>query len=74
MRDERDGNRWNPARERKFVALAPERVVEVRYDHMDGGFLRHPATFVRWRPDRDAASCRFDQLETPAGVDVAEIL
>jgi ATP-dependent DNA ligase len=74
MRDERDGNRWNPARERKFVALAPERVVEVRYDHMDGGFLRHPATFLRWRPDRDAASCDFGQLQRPQGFDVSEIL
>jgi ATP-dependent DNA ligase len=50
------------------------RVVEVQYDHMDGGFLRHPATFLRWRHDRDAASCGFAQLERPAGVDVAEIL
>jgi ATP-dependent DNA ligase len=71
---ERDGNRWNPAREAKFVPLSPERVVEVRYDHMDGGFLRHPATFLRWRPDRDAASCGFDQLEVAAGVAVDEIL
>jgi ATP-dependent DNA ligase len=71
---ERDGNRWNPAREAKFVPLAPERVVEVRYDHMDGGFLRHPATFLRWRPDRDAASCGFDQLEVAASLDVSEIL
>jgi ATP-dependent DNA ligase len=68
------GNRWNPTRERGFVALAPERVVEVRYDHMDGGFLRHPATFLRWREDRDAASCGFAQLERPAGFDVAGIL
>jgi ATP-dependent DNA ligase len=74
MREQREGNRWNPARERQFVALAPERVVEVRYDHMDGGFFRHPATFLRWREDRDAASCGFAQLEQPAGFDVAEIL
>ena len=73
-REQREGNRWNPAREQQFVALAPERVVEVRYDHMDGGFLRHPATFLRWRPDRDAASCGFAQLEQPAGFDVAEII
>ncbi|MDA0162948.1 ATP-dependent DNA ligase [Solirubrobacter ginsenosidimutans] len=72
--NERDGNRWNPAREQQFVPLSPERVIEVRYDHMDGGFFRHPATFLRWRPDRDAASCGFAQLERPAGFDVAEIL
>ncbi|WP_245602532.1 ATP-dependent DNA ligase [Solirubrobacter soli] len=74
LQHERDGNRWNPAREAKFVPLAPERVVEVRYDHMDGGFLRHPATFLRWRPDRDAASCGFSQLEVATEFDVGEIL
>jgi ATP-dependent DNA ligase len=74
MGAERDGNRWNPARERKFVALSPERVMEVRYDHMDGGFLRHPATFVRWRPDRDAESCDFGQLEQPVALDVRAAL
>ena len=45
----------------------PRRVVEVRYDHMDGGFLRHPATFLRWRPDRDAASCGFSQPSSTGG-------
>jgi len=74
LHNEPDGNRWNPTREAKFVPLAPERVVEVRYDHMDGGFLRHPATFLRWREDRDAASCGFDQLETAVAFDVEEIL
>ena len=73
LHNERDGNRWNPAREQKFVPLAPERVVEVRYDHMDGGFLRHPATFLRWRPDRDAASCGFAQLEVATSFDVTDI-
>jgi ATP-dependent DNA ligase len=68
------GNRWDPTQDRAFFALAPERVVEVRYDHMDGGFFRHPATFVRWRPDRDAGSCTFGQLEQPDGADVRAAL
>jgi ATP-dependent DNA ligase len=68
------GNRWNPAREAKFVALSPTRVIEVRYDHIDGGFFRHPATFLRWRPDRDASSCGFGQLERPAAVEFASII
>ena len=49
-------------------------MIEVRYDHMDGGFFRHPATFLRWRPDRDAASCGFAQLERPVGFEFAEII
>ena len=56
------------------MALSPTRVIEVRYDHMDGGFFRHPATFLRWRQDRDASSCGFAQLERPAGFDFAEII
>jgi ATP-dependent DNA ligase len=71
---EEGGNRWNPAREQQFVALSPTRVIEVRYDHLDGGFFRHPATFLRWRDDRDASSCGFAQLERPAGFDVASII
>ena len=71
---EQAGNRWNPAREAQFVALSPSRVIEVRYDHMDGGFFRHPATFLRWRPDRDAESCGFAQLERPVGFEFSEII
>lgn len=37
-------------------------VAEVRYDTLDGRRFRHPALFLRWRPDREPESCRFDQL------------
>jgi ATP-dependent DNA ligase len=40
-------------------------VVEVRYDHMEGPRFRHTAQFVRWRPDREPASCTYEQLEQP---------
>ncbi len=68
------GSRWNPDKDLSFVPLRPERVAEVRYNHMDGGRLRHPAQFLRWRPDRDPASCDFDQLERPDAIAVAELL
>jgi ATP-dependent DNA ligase len=67
-------SRWNPAREQPFVPLDPARVIEVRYDHIDGRFLRHPATFLRWRDDRDPDSCTFDQLEQPVALDVRAAL
>jgi ATP-dependent DNA ligase len=67
-------SRWNPARDQPFVPLDPVRVIEVRYDHMDGRFLRHPATFLRWRDDRDAASCTFEQLIEAEAVDVRAAL
>ena len=53
------GSRWNPDKSLSFVPLRPERVVEVRYDHMEGSRFRHPPQFVRWRPDRDARVVRL---------------
>ena len=68
------GSRWNAGKDLSFVPLRPERVVEVRYDYMEGERFRHTAQFNRWRPDRDPQSCTFDQLEQPAGIDLREIL
>jgi ATP-dependent DNA ligase len=55
--------RWTPDLGLDWVPLRPERVVEVAYDQVDGVRFRHPARFVRWRPDRRADSCTVDQLE-----------
>ena len=68
------GSRWNPGKSLTFVPLRPERVLEVRYDHMEGSRFRHPPQFVRWRPDRDPRSCGYAQLERPVDLDVAQIL
>ncbi len=67
-------SRWNASKDLSFVPLRPERVVEVRYDHMEGTRFRHTAQFVRWRPDRDPKSCGFGQLEEPVRFSLAEIL
>ncbi|MGA9161587.1 MAG: ATP-dependent DNA ligase [Actinomycetota bacterium] len=69
-----EGSRWNPKKDLSFVPLRPERVVEVRYDHMEGNRFRHTAQFVRWRSDRDPRSCTFEQLDEPVGFDLADIL
>ena len=69
-----EGSRWNPKKDLSFVPLRPERVVEARYDHMEGNRFRHTGQFVRWRPDRDPRSCTFEQLEEPVSFDLAEIL
>ena len=45
-----EGSRWNAGKDLSFVPLRPERVVEVRYDHMEGERFRHTAQFNRWRP------------------------
>jgi ATP-dependent DNA ligase len=58
--------RWTPGEmTQDWVPLAPERVCEVTYDHVDFDRFRHPARFKRWRPDRDPVSCTFEQLEAP---------
>ena len=69
-----DTSRWNPGKDLSFVPLRPQRVVEVRYDYLEGARFRHTTQFVRWRPDRDPASCGFAQLEQPVRFDLAEIL
>ena len=68
------GSRWNPKKDLSFVPLRPERVVEVRYDYLEGARFRHPPQFVRWRPDRDPTSCGYAQLEQPTPFDVADVL
>ena len=68
------GSRWNPKKDLSFVPLRPERVVEVRYDYLEGARFRHPPQFVRWRPDRDPATCGYSQLEQPTPFDVADVL
>ena len=67
-------SRWNAGKDLSFVPLRPERVVEVRYDHMEGRRFRHTTQFARWRPDRDPRSCTYDQLEEPVKYDLGEIL
>jgi ATP-dependent DNA ligase len=69
-----NSSRWNPGKELSFVPLRPERVVEVRYDHLEGRRFRHTAQFVRWRPDREPRSCTYDQLEETVGFDLADVL
>jgi ATP-dependent DNA ligase len=67
-------SRWSAGKDLSFVPLTPERVVEVRYDYMEGNRFRHTAQFVRWRPDRDPRSCTFGQLEEPIKFDLRDVL
>jgi ATP-dependent DNA ligase len=67
-------SRWNAKKDLSFVPLRPELVCEVAYEHMEGDRFRHTAQFRRWRPDRDPASCGYDQLERPVRFDLAEVL
>ena len=68
------GSRWNAGKSLSFVPLRPERVVEVRYDHMEGERFRHTAQFNRWRPDRDPRTCTYAQLEQPLTFRLGDIV
>lgn len=69
-----EGSRWSNGKDLSFTPLRPERVVEVRYEHMEGVRFRHTAQFNRWRPDREPRSCTYEQLEEPVKFDLGDIL
>lgn len=71
---ESERSRFSGAKDVSFVRLRPERVLEVRYDQLEGARFRHTVQFERWRPDRDARSCTYDQLDTVDGYDLADVL
>ncbi len=56
-------SRWSTERTADWHPVAPTLVVEVRYDHFDGGRFRHGTAFLRWRPDKDPGQCSLAQVE-----------
>lgn len=67
-------SRWNAGKDLSFTPLRPERVVEVRYEHMEGDRFRHTAQFSRWRPDRTPESCTYEQLDRPVSFELKDIV
>lgn len=67
-------SRFSSGKDVSFVPLEPVRVAEVRYDQMEGDRFRHTVQLSRWRPDRDARSCTFEQLELPVAYDLSRVL
>lgn len=59
-----DPSRWSADRKLEWVALRPELVVEIDFDHVSAGRIRHGAKLKRWRDDKSARECTFDQLAT----------
>jgi ATP-dependent DNA ligase len=71
---ETDRSRFSSGKDVSFVRVEPTRVIEVRYDQMEGMRFRHTVQFDRWRPDRDARSCTFEQLDRPIAYDLSRVL
>ena len=56
-------SRWTGGRDLEWVALRPELVIEVGYDHAAAGRIRHGARFHRFRDDKDPSECTFESLD-----------
>jgi ATP-dependent DNA ligase len=61
-------SRWNQGNDRstEWESLKPELVCEVQYDHFSNGRFRHGTKFLRWRPEKSARTCTYEQLKMVA--------
>ena len=57
-----DPSRWSAGKDLEWVGLRPELVIEIDFDHVSAGRIRHGAKLRRWREDKPPAECTFDQL------------
>jgi ATP-dependent DNA ligase len=67
-------SRWSAGKDVSWEELRPERVCEVKYDHLQGDRFRHAAQFLRWRPDKPPRECTYDQLEVTPAFELAKVL
>lgn len=59
-----DPSRWAGDRDLEWVSLRPELVIEVAFDHVSAGRIRHGARILRWREDKAPGACTIDQLDS----------
>jgi ATP-dependent DNA ligase len=57
-----DASRWSAGKELEWIALRPELVVEIDFDHVSAGRIRHGAKLRRWREDKPPRECTYAQL------------
>ena len=67
-------SRWSAGKDLSWEPLRPERVVEVKYDHMQGDRFRHAAVFLRWRSDKEPRDCTYEQLEVVPAFELKQVL
>ena len=56
-------SRWATERSAEWEPLRPKLVCEVQYDHFSQGRFRHGTKFLRWRPEKSAKQCTYEQLQ-----------
>jgi ATP-dependent DNA ligase len=59
-----DPSRWANDRELEWIAMRPELVIEITFDHTSNDRIRHGTKLVRWRDDKRPDACTMDQLRT----------
>ena len=66
-------SRWSAGKDLSWEPIRPERVCEVKYDHLQGDRFRHATVFQRWRLDKPPADCRYEQLEVTTAFELAKV-
>jgi len=66
-------SRWSAGKDLTWEPLRAELVAEVAYGQLQGDRFRHATSFVRWRPDREASSCTYSQLDVPVPAELADV-
>jgi len=67
-------SRWSAGKELDWIPVEPGVVIQVSYDQLEGQRFRHATRFERWRPDKPAEECTFDQLERPSGPGFVDVV
>ena len=66
-------SRWSSGKDLSWEPLRPDRVCEVKYDHMQGDRFRHATIFQRWRPDKRPEDCTYEQLEVTTPFELSHV-
>src|SRR5262245_50498398 len=66
-------SRWNATKDLSWEPLRPERVIEVRYENLQGGRFRHASRMVRWRDDKTPEQCTYEQLDVAAPAELKQL-
>ena len=66
-------SRWNRGKDLSWEPIRIGLVAEVSFDHMQGTRFRHGTHFKRWRPDKPAAECTYEQLDVTPAQEIKDI-
>jgi ATP-dependent DNA ligase len=66
-------SRWSGGKDLSWEPVRPDRVCEVKYDHLQGERFRHATQFLRWRQDKRPEDCRYDQLEVAPAFELDQV-